>query len=274
MTRTLDSVVQACLVMGVIVLSPYAMFATRDCGTGAGEDAPLAGTPAPQVEIVEPAPDTGPAGAQPVPGFPDGLDCRLPEVDVPRTPGCSEGAGYPDCKWQIPAPPAEDASYEIWRYTTRDHRWGRPALVALVLATAEQYKALHPGERLAVGDLDAPGDRHRTHAAGVDVDLYLPGRMWTENMGKGRYVDNYAGRSASFVDKCRSHVLDLARILASCSRGNLRIYYNDDPTREAFLEWFDARSLASPLGVPMQPHNELHRFHFHVTVSEDLPLLD
>jgi hypothetical protein len=137
---------------------------------------------------------------------------------------------------------------------------------------AARYSGAHGGEKVTVGDLDAPGGRHRTHSNGVDVDLYLPRLMAAQNMGKGRFVDNYAGRSALHVAGCRERVLDLARMLATCSQGRLRIYYNDPPVIEAFLDWFGAEGLASPFGRPIEPHNDLHRFHFHVTIDEDLPL--
>jgi hypothetical protein len=193
--------------------------------------------------------------------------CRQPPVDVPRSQGCSEGEPYPACRWQIPR---DDDLLAIWRNTTPNHRWGRPGLVSLVLAAAAEVRQRWPGRRLVVGDLDAPGPRHQTHERGVDVDLYLPESMVARNAGGGRYPSNYRGRPAREVAGLRAEVLDLARILASCAEGQVRIYYNDRIVQEAFLAWFGAAGLRSAGGAPMEPHNRLHRFHFHLTVPEDL----
>ncbi|HEY8427017.1 MAG TPA: hypothetical protein VIL20_01530, partial [Sandaracinaceae bacterium] len=116
----------------------------------------------------------------------------------------------------------------------------------------------------------APGPRHQTHDRGVDVDLYLVDAMMTRNEGRGRYVSNYEHRSRSEVRRLREKVLDLARILAVCANGQIRIYYNDPEVVRAFREWFDARGLVSSFGRPMRPHNRLHEFHFHLTVPEGI----
>jgi hypothetical protein len=272
MPRTLDSILQATMVMAVIVMSPYAMFATKGCGGERGQPAPDAAAPEPASVIAsaddpEPEPEPGPAAARP-----GGYACEVPAVEIPRSEGCEAHEPYPACKWKIPDP-EPGGPYAIWRYTTSQNRWGRPALVTLALAAAREYASLHPGEPVTLGDLDAPGDRHRTHASGVDVDLYLPGRMARENMGKSRWEDNYAGQSKSYVHKCRDRVLDLAKILAACANGRIRIYYNDPPVIEAFLDWFGKQGLVTPFAAAMEPHNELHLFHFHATIPEDLEVL-
>ncbi len=94
--------------------------------------------------------------------------------------------------------------------------------------------------------------------------------MIAANIGGGRYPDNYEGRPAELVALLRARVLDLARILGTCSRGRLRIYYNDPVLVDAFVAWFAERGLVSDVGTPMMLHNALHRFHFHMTVAEDL----
>lgn len=274
MPRTYDSIIQASLVMAVIVMSPYAMFATRGCAGGSGTDSTTA-QPEPResgggaaTAPEEPAPVPGPT-----PPAAQGFTCLVPDVPIPRSGGCEKDEPYPSCRWQIPEPTGAKGPWAIWRYTKASSRWGRPALVSLALSAAREYSGLHPGEAVTIGDLDAPGVRHKTHRSGVDMDVYLPGRMATENMGKGRYVENYEGRSRSFVHKCRGHVLDLARILTACSSGRIRIYYNDPKLVESFLEWFGEQGLTTPFDAPMKPHSELHRFHFHVTIPEDLPVL-
>lgn len=190
-------------------------------------------------------------------------------IEVPRSEGCAAGRGYPDCRWQLPDPGSEDPLYTIWRNTTPEHRWGRPGLVSLILGSALEYRRRWPGERIAVGDLDAPGPRHATHDRGVDVDLYLTEAMMTRNEGRGRYVDNYRHRSRSEVRSLRGRVMDFARILAVCANGQIRIYYNDPEIVTPFRAWFDERGLRSSVGPAMRPHNRLHEFHFHLTIPED-----
>lgn len=188
-------------------------------------------------------------------------------IEVPETEGCSAGKGYPDCRWQLPE---HDALYTIWRNTTAEHRWARPGLVSLVLATAAEYARRWPGERLVIGDLDAAGPRHQTHDRGVDVDLYLPDAMMTRNAGGRRYPSNYEHASRSQVRAMRARVMDLARILATCADGQIRIYYNDRPLVDDFRAWFEAQGMSSSVGRPMQRHNRLHEFHFHMTVPEEI----
>jgi len=290
MPRTLDSLFQATMVMAVIVMSPYAMFAAKGCADGntqtsGTEDAPRpAAVDAPQPTAAEPAAadpgsataDPGSAALSPSKGSPalepDAYACVVPRISIPRSAGCEAAEPYPSCRWKVPDP-APGNPFAIWRYTTGSHRWARASLVSLVLATAREYASLYPGERVTLGDLDAPGDRHNTHENGVDADFYLPGRMATENMGKGRRVDNYADRSKSYVEKSRARVLDLARILAACAGGRIRIYYNDPPVIDSVLAWFGKRGLETPFEAPMKPHNDLHLFHFHATIPEDLPVL-
>lgn len=197
--------------------------------------------------------------------------CLQPDLPIPAEDGCDEGRPYPACRWQLPDPREVSASYyRIWRNTTPEHRWARPGLVSLILAAAREYAARWPEEQLIVGDLDAPGPRHQTHDRGVDVDLYLPDAMIARNDGGGRYPDNYEGRPAEEVALLRARVMDLARILASCSRGQLRIYYNDPEIVDAFVAWTEEQGMASSVGPPMTMHNRLHRFHFHMTVAEDI----
>lgn len=199
--------------------------------------------------------------------------CRAPRVTVPASEGCAEGLPYPDCRWRVPSPPATGYILSRWRNTSLEHWWGRPALVTVVLAAARGYAERFPGERLMVGDLDAPGPRHHTHDHGVDVDLYLPGDMENDNAGTGDYPSNYIDHPELLVRLRRARVEALAKILASCTDGALRIFYNDRPVAEHFVHWFRRRGLVSPFGRPMQPHNELHRFHFHVTIPKSLPPL-
>ena len=198
--------------------------------------------------------------------------CRVPEVEVERTAACDDGLPYPACKWRLPRPHRAGRTYAIWRNTAEEHLWGRAALVAVVLGVAGEYARHYPGEVLAIGDLDAPGPRHETHDAGVDVDLYLPGVMEVENIGGGAYAENYGGLDRLARQTQRARVLTLARIVATCTQGRVRIYYNDDDVRRRFQSWFDGAGLASPFGRPMQQHNDLHRFHFHVTIPKDLSL--
>lgn len=195
--------------------------------------------------------------------------CRQPSVELMRSEGCGSGRPYPHCRWRLPDPDSNDVPYAIWRNTVPMHRWGRPGLVSLVLTAAAEYARRWPGEHLTVGDLDAPGPRHMTHDRGVDVDLYLTEAMMARNEGGGRYPDNYEGRSPREIEALRARVMDLAKILATCAEGRIRIYYNDRAIIRPFRAWFDARGLESDVGPPMRPHNPLHRFHFHVTVAED-----
>ena len=68
-------------------------------------------------------------------------------------------------------------------------------------------------------------------------------------------------------------MLTLATIVGSCAGGRLRIYYNDPEVVEAYERWFDRAGLTTPFGRPMEPHNALHLFHFHVTIAPDLETL-
>ncbi|MGF1466904.1 MAG: hypothetical protein ACFCGT_12295 [Sandaracinaceae bacterium] len=202
---------------------------------------------------------------------PDGnYRCVQPDLAIPRTRDCRRGRSYPRCKWQIPDRRAAGGLYRIWRNTTDEHRWGRPGLVSLALTAAAEVRRRWPGTQLSIGDLDAPGPRHQTHDRGVDVDLYLEDAMIARNDGGGRYPENYEGRPPEEVRRLRARVMDLARILAVCAGGQIRIYYNDPEIIRPFRAWFLGRSYASEVGEPMRAHNRLHRFHFHVTVSEDL----
>ena len=72
----------------------------------------------------------------------------------------------------------------------------------------------------------------------------------------------------------RARVLDLAKILATCAAGRVRIYYNDPVVIERFRRWFDQRAMRSDVGPPMIAHNRLHTFHFHLTIAEDLAPLE
>jgi hypothetical protein len=180
---------------------------------------------------------------------------------------------YPACKWRIPHPAVGRHLYSRWHNTSFEQWWGRPELISLVLAVAADYARLYPGEPLVVGDLDAPGPRHVTHDRGRDVDLYLPGAMAMGHPDDREYHDNYAERSDLTVRMLRGRVQDLARIVATCARGKVRIYYNDSVVERRFLSWFDEEGFETPFGEAMQRHNELHWFHFHVTIAEDLALL-
>jgi hypothetical protein len=200
----------------------------------------------------------------------DGFDCEMPKVMVRRSRGCDLGLPYPSCRWRLPAPRTAGHLYQVWRNTDDDHLWGRPALVSLALVAAVEYGRLYPGESLAIGDLDAPGPRHETHDDGVDVDLYLPGMMVADNAGAGEYPDNYEHLTPLQRRMLRARVEELARILATCTDGRVRIFYNDPPVNARFRRWYEARGYESPFGPPMQEHNDLHRFHFHVTIPRDM----
>jgi len=140
--------------------------------------------------------------------------------------------------------------------------------------TAAEYQRHYPDEPLVVGDLDAPGPRHRTHRTGVNVDLYLPQSMATRNEGPGDYPDNYAGRSALHVAERRARVESLARILAVCSQGKTSLLYNDEPVNSSFRRWYIEQGFDGSPGAPVQTHNPLHLFHFHVTIPETLTFED
>ncbi len=194
---------------------------------------------------------------------------QLASIAVPQADACERGRPYPACRWQLPEP-GEGDPWEIWRNTTDEHRWARPGLVSLILAVATEYGRRWPGHHLTVGDLDAPGPRHQTHDRGVDVDLYLTEAMIARNEGGGRYPDNYEGRPRSEVRMLRARVMDLAKIIATCAGGQIRIYYNDPDLIRPFRAWFEERGYHSDVGRPMRMHNDLHRFHFHLTIPEDL----
>ncbi len=202
--------------------------------------------------------------------------CRQPAIEIPKSEGCARGRGYPHCRWQLPSKGRAGPGnlYTVWRNTVPDHRWARPGLVSLVVTAAAEYARRWPGERLTIGDLDAPGPRHATHDRGVDVDLYLPNAMMTRNEGGGRYVNNYERRTPEEIHALRGRVMDLGRILASCANGQIRIYYNDPEIVGPFRQWFDARGLRSEVGPPMRTHNALHEFHFHLTIPETFAPLE
>ncbi len=205
---------------------------------------------------------------------PERSACVVPAIPIPRPRECVRGDGYPDCKWQMPHATLADGRYRRWRNTIMEHWWGRPALVSFVMAAAHRYHERFPDQVLAVGDLDAPGPRHQTHDNGVDVDIYLPGAMIVENAGGGRYPNNHDGKSPEEIEATRQRVEGLARDLATCANGAVRIYYNDDVVLERFHEWYDAQGFdENPFGRPMQKHNHLHDFHFHITIPEDLAVL-
>lgn len=201
--------------------------------------------------------------------------CVVPAIPIPRPRECVRGRGYPACKWQMPHATLSDGRYRRWRNTIMEHWWGRPALVSFVMAAADRYRLRFPDQVLAVGDLDAPGPRHQTHDNGVDVDIYLPGAMLVENAGGGRYPSNHEGKSPAEIEETRQRVEGLARVLAECAEGAVRIYYNDDVVLERFHQWYDAQGFPpNPFGRPMQKHNSLHDFHFHISIPEDLPVLE
>ena len=229
-------------------------------------DAPAADDDAPSDGGLPP--ETAPTAAAPSGEY----GCRIPALAVARSPACADGAGYPECKWALPDTDGSGGTYTRWRNTIDEHTWGRPALVGVILATARAFHARYPDTELLVGDLDAPGPRHQTHKTGVDVDLYLRHTLMVENLGGRQYRMNYRRRTREEVQEAREKVETLARILATCSGGQLRIYYNDTIVRDRFHEWFDGLGYETPFGRPMQRHNALHDFHFHVTIAEDVPV--
>lgn len=213
-----------------------------------------------------------PAPLPPVPG--DEYRCTVPAVEVEEASACERGAPYPGCHHRLPDPWKVERTYAVWRNTSPEHRTARPALVNLALATAAEYSRIYPGETLAIGDLDAPGPRHETHDQGVDMDLYLPGAMAVENLGQGEYGENYADLTPLQRRMRQRRVETLARILATCTAGKVRIFYNDPEVETRFLSWYREQGFEpSTLGPPMLAHNDLHRFHFHVTIPVDSPAL-
>lgn len=197
--------------------------------------------------------------------------CVAPAIPIPRPRECVRGRAYPACKWQMPHATLGGGRYRRWRNTIMEHWWGRPGLVAYLLASVDDFHRLHPEQVLAVGDLDAPGPRHRTHDNGVDYDIYLPGALMVENAGGGRYPSNYEDKPAEEVAMLRERVLELAKILTFCADGQIRMYYNDPPVLEAFLEWYDSMEFGeNRYGAPMRIHNRLHDFHIHATIPEEL----
>lgn len=200
--------------------------------------------------------------------------CLQPALHVTEDPACARGEPYPACRWELPSEEANGGLYRVWRNTTPEHRWGRPGLVSLVLAAAREYAERWPGEQLTIGDLDAPGPRHQTHNRGVDVDLYLPHAMADRNEEGRIPFDNYHGLSRRQIRLHRDRVMDLGKLLATCSHGRLRIYYADRPVVDEFRTWFTEQGMVSDVAAQaMQMHNALHRFHFHMTVADDLPPL-
>ncbi len=234
----------------------------------------MATAPAPAHAATRPEPALTTAPTElppPLPPMPeDEIRCRVPRVAIAHTNGCDAGRPYPSCRWQMPEPRAVGHTFTIWRNTTADSRSARPALVSLALAVADEYARQFPGETLAIGDLDAPGPRHNSHDDGVDIDLYLPGAMEVENLGSHEFVENYAELTPLQRRMHRARVLTLAKILATCADGRVRIYYNDDDVQARFERWYDAQGWHSEFGRAMQGHNDLHRFHFHVRIPPDL----
>ena len=259
-----------------LVLSLVLVACSDEQGT---EDPPSVGpaaTPAPnEAEPGEAPPDeSGESAHTTAADGPDREPCAVPAIPIPRPRECVRGRGYPQCKWQMPHATLSGGRYRRWRNTIMEHWWARPALVSFVAASAARYHERFPDQILAVGDLDAPGPRHQTHDNGVDVDIYLPGAMLVENAGGGDYPNNHEGKTEAEVEETRRRVEGLARVLAECAEGAVRIYYNDDVVLERFHEWYDAQGFAeNPFGRPMQKHNHLHDFHFHITIPEDLALL-
>ncbi len=103
--------------------------------------------------------------------------------------------------------------------------------------------------------------------------------MMVENAGGGRYPSNFEGKSEEEIEELRRRIEILARVLATCANGHIRVYYNDDIVRDRFHAWYDAQHFfpegeSNEFGRPMQGHNHLHDFHFHITIPEDLPLIE
>lgn len=205
----------------------------------------------------------------------DAYACLQPRLDIHQDEACARGEPYPACRWELPAEEASGGLYRVWRNTTPEHRFARPGLVSLVLAAAREYAERWPGEQLTIGDLDAPGPRHQTHNRGVDVDLYLPHAMLDRNEEGRAPFDNYHGLSRSQIQLNRDRVMDLGKLLATCSHGRLRIYYADRPVVDAFRAWFPEQGFVNDVSPQaMQMHNALHRFHYHMTVADDLAPLE
>lgn len=248
------------------------------------EDPPASPDESPPDEAPEPATtaespsnadEADPAQPQEAGAAPSPYRCVVPPIPIPRPRECERGRSYPQCKWQMPHATLSEGRYRRWRNTIMEHWWGRPALVSYLLASLDDYERAFPEQVVAVGDLDAPGPRHRTHDNGVDFDIYLLGALMVENAGAGAYPSNYEGKSDEEVEALRERVETLARILATCAGGKIRIYYNDEVVIERFLAWYGEQSFPeNPFGAPMRTHNHLHDFHFHATIPEDLPILE
>lgn len=222
----------------------------------------------------DPLSPSGDAAPRTSPPTSDDYRCTVPALPIRREAACARGEAYPACRWWMPPEPESGDLYTFWRNTTPEHRAARPALVSLTLASVREYARRWPGERVTVGDLDAPGPRHQSHQNGVDVDLYLEHAMAVRNEPGRAPIDNYHGLSRRAVALHRARVLDLAKIVARCAGGRVLMYYADRPVVDAFRAWFTDAGLTSDLTArPMQMHNELHRFHIHLRVPEDLATL-
>ena len=193
--------------------------------------------------------------------------CPSVPIDPPQSPACTEEKGYPACIWQMPTTASVDHIYRKWRNTQLKHWWGSPKLVQTIVNSIALYKTWHPNQDVRVGDLDAPGPRHRYHRKGVDVDLYLPGAMRIENHGARRYTNNHDGKNPTQVTELQQRVTDLARALTLCAGPDTRIFYNDPKVIEEFNEWHQAQGNKTSFEAPMKKHNKLHEFHFHFTLT-------
>lgn len=273
--RSLAPIALLALVIFVLVYAASALLDRPEGDARAATETPDAGPALDAGGFWIEEPDRfGPDGAVLAAPSSERFACRMPRLEIAREAACARGEPYPACRWQLPDADQSGGLYDIWRNTTPDHRWARPGLVSLVLASVREYAMRWPGEHVTVGDLDAEGPRHQTHDHGVDVDLYLLHAMADRNEAGRPQTDNYHGLSRRTVRLHRARVLDLAKILARCSNGRLRIYYADREVVDAFRSWFTEAGLHTDVAPQaMQMHNDLHRFHFHMTVAEDLEVL-
>ena len=268
----------------LLALLTLALGCEREVSGDPQEDPPPLEARAEQTETSPAGQEPSEAGDEEEPGQPEVSNqeveaspyrCVVPPIPIPRPQECERGREYPQCKWQMPHATLAEGRYRRWRNTIMEHWWGRPALVAYLLASLDDYERAFPEQVVAVGDLDAPGPRHQTHDNGVDFDIYLLGALMVENAGAGAYPSNYEGKSEEEVEALRERVETLARVLATCAGGKIRIYYNDEVVIDRFLAWYAEQNFPeNPFGAPMRKHNHLHDFHFHATIPEDLPVLE
>ncbi len=74
----------------------------------------------------------------------DDFACLVPRLPIVRDAACDRGEPYPACRWQLPDEEASGGLHRIWRNTTPEHRWARPALVSVVAVGSPMPKVTIP----------------------------------------------------------------------------------------------------------------------------------